>query len=350
MNIISVDASVNYDVYVGQDLLQSAGSMISQIVKPSKAAIISDDTVFPLYGQAVTDSLQTAGFDVVSYVFPAGESSKNGSNYLNILNFLAEEGIARSDVLIALGGGVVGDITGFAAATFLRGIAYVQIPTTLLAMVDSSIGGKTAIDLTAGKNLAGAFYQPRLVLCDLNTLISLPKTVFCDGCAEVIKYAVLFDDALFQHLFTYGLDFSRESVISRCIELKRDIVKQDEFDNGVRQLLNLGHTIGHAIEAESSFTISHGKAVAMGMALISKIAVQQTLCSATVYTQICEILEKFALPTQTDYSADMLYQRILSDKKRTGDTINLIIPERIGHCTIRKTRAADIKTIIKAGF
>lgn len=350
MKIISVDASTKYDVYVGQDLLSTAGAVIAGILKPGKAAIISDDTVFPLYGQAVATSLTEAGFDVIHYVFPAGEESKNGNTYLSILNFLAENTLTRSDVIIALGGGVVGDITGFAAATFLRGIAYVQIPTTLLAMVDSSVGGKTAIDLPAGKNLAGAFYQPRLVLCDLDALNTLPQSIFCDGCAEVIKYGVLFDSALFRHLMENGLGFSREAVISRCIELKRDVVKEDEFDRGTRQLLNLGHTIGHGIEAQSNFTISHGKAVAIGMAIVSKAASQLGLCDRSVYTEIVRILDQFLLPTATAFSADALYQSALSDKKRSGGTVNLIVPAEIGHCIIRKTNTDDVKSFIEAGL
>lgn len=350
MKTISVDASTKYDVYVGQELLSTAGAAIAGILKPCKAAIISDDTVFPLYGKTVTASLTEAGFDVIHYVFPAGEESKNGNTYLSILNFLAENTLTRSDVIIALGGGVVGDITGFAAATFLRGIAYVQIPTTLLAMVDSSVGGKTAIDLPAGKNLAGAFYQPRLVLCDLDALNTLPQPTFCDGCAEVIKYGVLFDSELFDHLMKNGLGFSRETVISRCIELKRDVVKEDEFDRGTRQLLNLGHTIGHGIEAQSNFTISHGKAVAIGMAIVSKAASQLGLCDRSVYTDIMKILDQFLLPTATTFSADALYQSALSDKKRTGGTVNLIVPTEIGHCIIQKTNTDDVKSFIEAGL
>lgn len=350
MKTISVNASGKYDVYVGQDLLASAGSLLSPIIHPCKAAIISDDTVFPLYGQVVKESLECAGYEVVYFVFPAGESSKNGNTYLEILQFLAENGLTRSDVLIALGGGVVGDITGFAAATFLRGIAYVQIPTTLLAMVDSSIGGKTAIDLPVGKNLVGAFYQPRLVLCDLDTLHTLPKKIFSDGCAEVIKYGVLFDATLFDHLMQHGLNFAKESVISRCIELKRDVVTEDEFDRGTRQLLNLGHTIGHGIEAESNFVVSHGSAVAIGMAIVAKASSQLGLCDDCVYTKICQVLEKFNLPTTTSFSADVLYPRVLSDKKRSGDTINLIIPTQIGHCIIQKTLKTDIKSFIEAGL
>lgn len=353
MKTICVNASTQYNVHIGHGLICQTGTYISEIAKickPCKAAIISDSTVFPLYGQAVADSLLNAGFDVIHYVFPAGEESKSGNTYLNILNFLAENSITRSDILIALGGGVVGDITGFAAATFLRGIAFVQIPTTLLAMVDSSVGGKTAIDLPAGKNLAGAFYQPRLVLCDLNTLDTLPEDVFCDGCAEVIKYGVLYDKAIFNHLMDKGLDFDRLTVVARCIELKRNVVAEDEFDRGARQMLNLGHTIGHGIEANSGYTISHGKAVAAGMAIVAKAAWKNGICDRIVYDDICKVLDKFHLPKNTHFSSQSLYLSALSDKKRSGSNVNLIIPLAIGHCKIQTTPTNDVKFFIEAGL
>lgn len=350
MKVISVNASTQYQVYVDHGILSSAGAYLTSLVSPGKAAIISDSNVFPLYGEELQRSLSNAGFQVIHHVIPAGEESKNSTTYLAILNFLAENAVTRSDVVIALGGGVTGDITGFAAATFLRGIAYVQIPTSLLAMVDSSVGGKTAIDLPAGKNLAGAFYQPRLVLCDLNVLSTLPQEIFCDGCAEVIKYGVLFDSPLFEHLMEKGIHFSREEVISRCIELKRDIVMEDEFDQGKRQLLNLGHTIGHGIEAQSNFSISHGKAVAIGMAIVAKSAAKSGVCSESTYTDICKILEKFSLPSSTVFSAEALYKSALSDKKRSGQTVNLIVPEKIGQCIIQKTNTADVKSFIEAGL
>lgn len=350
MKRICVSASTQYDVYVGKNLISSAGSYISSVVSLGKAAIISDSNVFPLYGKTLSNSLTASGFQVVHYVIPAGEESKNGATYLNILNFLAENAVTRSDVVIALGGGVVGDITGFAAATFLRGVSYIQVPTSLLAMVDSSVGGKTAIDLPAGKNLAGAFYQPRLVICDLDVLNTLPRDVFCDGCAEIIKYGVLFDSALFNHLMENGLNFSREDVISRCIELKRDVVTEDEFDRGLRQLLNLGHTIGHGIEAQSNFTISHGKAVATGMAIVAKSAAKFGICSEITYHEICKVLDKFYLPKETEFTAEALYQSALSDKKRSGQTVNLIVPIKIGQCIIQKTNTSDVKSYIEAGL
>ena len=350
MRTVNVTASRNYQVIIGAGLLQNIGINVSKVIKPCKAAIVSDSNVFPLYGQAAKTELQNAGFEVIHFIFPAGEESKNGTVYIKLLNFLAESQLTRSDCLIALGGGVVGDMTGFAAATYLRGIAYIQVPTTLLAAVDSSVGGKTAIDLPAGKNLAGAFYQPRLVLCDTDTLNTLPENIFRDGCAEVIKYGVLYDPKLFSHLKEYGLDFSREEVIARCVELKRDVVVEDEFDHGARQKLNLGHTIGHGVEAQSHFEISHGKAVAIGMAIVSRAAADKGICTESVKDEIISVIDRFGLPTCTEYTAAQLYNSALSDKKRSGGTVNLIVPEAIGRCAIIPTAITDLETFIQAGL
>lgn len=350
MKTVSVQASQNYEVKIGSALLSTLGEETAKVCKPCRAAIISDSTVWPLYGQAAKDSLQKAGYDTVSFVFPAGEESKNSSVYLQILNFLAENQLTRSDCLIALGGGVVGDMTGFVAATYLRGIAYVQVPTTLLAAVDSSVGGKTAIDLPAGKNLAGAFYQPRLVLCDTDTLNTLPVDIFRDGCAEVIKYAILYDPQLFLHLSEQGIAFDLETVIARCVEHKRNVVAADEFDQGQRMMLNLGHTIGHGIEKNSNFTLSHGKSVAIGMAIVTRAAAQMGICSKETRKQILDILELFQLPCDTICSAEDIYHTALSDKKRAGGTVNLIVPETIGKCKILPTAVSDLKSFIEAGL
>ena len=345
MTTITVQASQNYNVMIGNGLLQNIGTYASDVLKRScKIAIISDSNVYPLYGNTVKGHLIKSGFEVAHFIFPAGESSKNANTYLEILNFLAENQITRSDAILALGGGVTGDMSGFAAATYLRGIAYIQVPTTLLAMVDSSVGGKTAIDLPVGKNLVGAFYQPRLVVCDLDTLNTLPETVFCDGCAEVVKYGVLYDSALFAHLAENGLNFHRESVISRCVELKKNVVAEDEFDTGARQKLNLGHTIGHGIEAKSNFKITHGQAVAMGMAIITKAGCK------TIYPQLTAVLKKFKLPVHTNYSAKQLFTSALSDKKRNGSVVNLIVPEAIGKCNIVSIPVEQLESFIEEGL
>ena len=225
MKTIHIRASKSYDVLVGRGLLRTAGTHIAAVTGSACAAVISDDCVFRLYGEALCASLEAAGLRTVHHVFPRGEGSKNLLEYARILNFLAENRVTRSDVLVALGGGVTGDLGGFAAATYLRGISFVQLPTTLLAAVDSSVGGKTAVDLPAGKNLAGAFYQPDLVLCDLDTLDTLPRETFLDGCAEVIKYGVLGSRTLFDTLAEIPSGETLEAVVAACVEQKRDIVQ-----------------------------------------------------------------------------------------------------------------------------
>ena len=344
MNTVTVHASKTYDIHIGSGLLTALGTEAVKLGKAKKVCIVSETNVWPLYGAAAQRSLEAAGFETVSFVFPAGEESKNGLTFLDLLNFLAENKLTRSDLIVALGGGVVGDLAGFAAASYLRGIRFIQVPTTLLAAVDSSVGGKTAIDLPAGKNLAGAFCQPSLVLCDTDTLNTLSEDVFRDGCAEVIKYGILYDNALFSHLEEKGLSFDREAVIKRCVELKRDVVMEDEFDTGARMKLNLGHTIGHGVEAKSHFGISHGKAVAIGTAIVS----QASGCADA--PRILAILSQFGLPTATDYTADDLYTYTLSDKKRSGGTVNLIIPRTIGHCDIVPTPVEELKSFIEAGL
>ena len=344
MKTVTVNASKSYDIKIGPGLLTSLGTEAAKLGKAKKIAIVSETNVYPLYGAAAEISLRAAGFEVSSFVFPAGEESKCAATYLKLLNFLAENKLTRTDLIVALGGGVVGDLAGFAAATYLRGIWFIQIPTTLLAAVDSSVGGKTAIDLSAGKNLVGAFWQPSLVLCDTDTLNSLPRDIFIDGCAEVIKYGILYDEAFFTYLESIGPDFDREAVIARCVKMKRDVVIEDEFDTGARMKLNLGHTIGHGVEASSHFTLSHGKSVAIGMAIVSRAS------HCPENDRIIGILKKFGLPTATETDADTLLRYALSDKKRSGGTVNLIIPEKIGHCAIVPTPVEKIKSFIEEGL
>ena len=344
MTKITVTTSRRYGVSIGKDLLTEAADAIKSLTRARMFCIVSDSHVWPLYGVALRRALENAGFAVAPFVFPAGEESKNGNTYLQLLAHLSENSFQRSDCIIALGGGVVGDLAGFAAATYLRGIPYIQVPTSLLAMVDSSVGGKTGIDLPAGKNLCGAFYQPSAVLCDTAVLQTLPEEVFREGCAEIIKYAVLFDPELFEILERDGLNFDREWVIARCITHKRNVVAGDEFDRGQRMLLNLGHTIGHAIESCSSYTISHGNAVAIGMAIMCRA----TKCPDT--KRINNLLQKFGLPIATDLPAKDLWEAALTDKKRCGDTLNLIIPKAIGNCEVVPTAVEKLKTFIEEGM
>ena len=350
MKTITVSASRTYDIRIGHGLLAALGEAVRNSGKVEKVFLVSDTQVYPLYGGAAEASLKAAGYSVSSFVFPAGEESKNGETFLKLLNALAQAGLSRSDLLVALGGGVVGDLAGFAAACYLRGIRFVQIPTTLLAAVDSSVGGKTAIDLPAGKNLAGAFYQPSLVLCDLDALDTLPEDIFRDGCAEVIKYGVLYDPELFSQLESSGLNFDREAVIARCVALKRDVVMEDEKDTGSRMKLNLGHTFGHAVEAHSRFTLSHGKSVAIGLAIIARASASMGICSEADAARIISVLKAFGLPVQTQYTAEALLPYLLSDKKRSGGTVNLILPEAIGRCIVSPTPVSQLQSILQAGL
>lgn len=327
---ITVSASRNYDVIVGHDLLVHTAQYIQPLLSPATAVIVSDDQVGPLYGDAVASSLENANIRVLRFTFPHGEASKSAEILFELLEFMAEHAVTRSDLIVALGGGVTGDLTGFAASIYLRGTPFIQIPTTLLAAVDSSVGGKTAVNLRAGKNLAGSFNQPRLVLCDIDTLATLPAHEFASGMAEVIKYGVLSDAQLFSLLEQDDAHDHLEEIICRCVASKRDLVMADEFDTGARQLLNLGHTLAHAIEKLSDFAIGHGHAVAIGLAAVSRCAYAAGLAEEDMTDRICALLCKYDLPTSCEYSTKDLCQMILRDKKRTGQTIHLVIPRRIG--------------------
>ena len=350
MTTITVSASNVYDVKIGAGLLSAVGKeLLALNQKPCRVCILSDDNVFPLYGKTVTDALEACGFTVSAHVIAHGEPSKCLPVYGEFLNMLATEHFSRTDWLIALGGGVVGDLCGFAAATYLRGVKYMQVPTTLLAMVDSSVGGKTGIDLAAGKNLACAFHQPSLVICDYSTLDTLPPEIFADGCAEVIKYGVINDRAFFDKLGD-GIKNQIEYVIAECVKHKRDIVEEDEFETGRRKLLNLGHTVGHAVELCSSLEISHGSAVAIGMAIVMRSAVKQGLCPAGDLNALLALLGKEGLPIGCDYTAEQLAAVATADKKRSGNDITLVIPFSIGDTRLQKIPVSELRDFISKGL
>lgn len=350
MNTVKVNASKDYNIYIGDDILDNVGDCIKNELGVCSAAVITDDNVNRLYADRVITSLEKSGFRCVKFVFTHGEESKNTDTYVQILNFLAENHITRTDMLISLGGGIPGDMGGFAAATFLRGIKFVQIPTTLLSAVDSSVGGKTAVNLPSGKNLTGAFYQPDMVICDYSTLDTLSPEIFADGCAEVIKYGAIMDKEFFDFLKNNDIKENIEYIITRCVEMKRDIVNEDEKETGIRAILNFGHTIGHAIEINSNFEISHGSAVAIGMIIASKGAYKMGYCDTDISEEIKEILIKNNLPVSCSFSAEELCRVSLSDKKRSGDTIKLIIPENTGKCVGKKIPTEQILGFIKAGL
>jgi 3-dehydroquinate synthase len=326
MKRITVNTSKDYDVWIGSGLLSQAGAKIMAACGGEIAALVTDDTVDKLYGDTAEQSLKAAGYaTVVRFVFPHGERSKTIETYASVLNALTEANLTRSDVVVALGGGVAGDMAGFAAATYLRGVPFVQIPTTLLAMVDSSVGGKTAVNLPAGKNQAGSFYQPDIVLCDVDALRTLPAEEFRNGCAEMIKHGIILSAELFE-LLKEPLEPQMVDIIARNVTIKRDIVAMDERDTGIRQLLNFGHTIAHGIEKHSGYSVSHGKAVAIGMAIASR--------GAACHLEIVEMLKRFELPYETDIPLEKLIEAAFSDKKRSGQRITEVIPERIGKCVL----------------
>ena len=344
---VVVKASTEYAILIGRGILKNLGEEVKKRIQPCKAAIITDTTVEKLYAEQAERSLQEAGFTTCRFVYPAGESSKHIGTLSDMLEFLAEEEVTRQDIIVALGGGVCGDMAGFAAAVYQRGIRFVQVPTTFLAAVDSSVGGKTAIDLKAGKNMAGAFYQPHLVLCDVGTLDTLPEEVFADGIAETLKYGVIGDAELFEKTAKGDFRKELEEIIEICVKMKRDIVMEDEFDNGMRQLLNLGHTLGHAIEKKSEFTISHGYAVAIGMHLIAKVAEEKGMAEKGLAEKIRIALENNKLPVAIDYTAEEITEGVLKDKKRRGGEISFVFPAKIGHCEIVKIPVAEVTDLIK---
>ncbi len=336
MEIIKVNASKKYEVVIGNGILSSLGERCVSLLGKRRAVIVTDSNVAPLWLSEAKASLENAGIDTIDFIFPAGEESKSKETLFELLEFMAENRLTRSDFAVALGGGVTGDMTGLAASLYLRGIPFVQVPTTLLAAVDSSVGGKTAVNLTAGKNLMGAFYQPELVLCDTRTLDTLSDEVFADGMAEVIKYGVIFDKELFDKVCDGDVKSDIESIIARCVELKRDVVAKDEFDNGDRQLLNFGHTMAHSIEKCSNFEISHGSAVAIGMVIAAKASAKLGWSKEDCTARIIEANKNNGLPVECEFAPNDLADVALSDKKRSGGTINFVVPEVMGKCILKK--------------
>ncbi len=347
MKKVHIPASRQYDVIIGKGILADCGRLISEILPKGKTVIVSDDKVYSLYGEAVEKSLIDNGYSVEHFTFPNGEKSKNISTYTEILEFLAKSGLTRSDFIVALGGGVTGDMAGFAAATYLRGIKFIQIPTTFLAAIDSSVGGKTGVNLDAGKNLVGAFHQPALVICDTDTFKTLDEKTFADGTAEAIKYGMIKEPALLEKL---AEDFDIEEVVETCVKIKRDVVKEDEFENGARKLLNFGHTIGHGVEKCSNYTITHGHGVAIGMSIITKAAEAFGICERGMSKDLDELLKKCGLPAISPYSAEELYKVALSDKKRSGNFITVVLPKTKGECILNTITVEKLFEYIKKGI
>ena len=347
MRTVEVRTGVPYQVRIERGLIDRLGEeLLALFGKPLTAAILTDTTVDALYGERAQKALESSGFRTVRYAIQPGETHKTLADWQGMLSFLAENHVTRSDVVVALGGGIPGDMAGFAAACYLRGVPFVQVPTTLLAMVDSSVGGKTGVNLESGKNQVGAFYQPRMVLCDPDVLATLPPDTLADGISESIKYGVLGETEVFGWFEQGTWQQHTEELLRRCVQAKANVVEEDERDTGNRQLLNLGHTLGHGIEKNSNYTITHGHAVAIGMVLAARLAERLSLCEAGTADRLVHTLERNGLPTSTVCTAAQLSDAALSDKKRTGGTLTLVLPEKIGRCRLHPVPVAQLEQLI----
>lgn len=351
MKSIRINTGKPYDIHIGLGAFRELPALLGRLYdgRRPRVALITDSNVNELYGRKAIGYLKSAGYSAYRYSFPSGEASKTLRTVEKIYKFLAKHSITRSDIIVALGGGVVGDIAGFAAATWLRGIEFIQIPTTFLAMIDSSVGGKTGVDTAAGKNLVGAFWQPSMVICDPRMLDTLADPIFADGVAEAIKYGAIMDAKLFELLDSRSVRRKIEQVIHRCIELKKQVVEQDERDHGVRQWLNFGHTLGHAIEKESEFAVSHGRGVAIGMVMLTRACERAGVTPPGTSDRIATCCERYKLPTKTDIPLAQLCESCLSDKKRSGDLLTLVALEQLGTATLYPIEADRLYDFMTEG-
>ncbi len=327
--IITVNSSKKYDIVLDSGVLSQFGTIAAETFSPSKAVIVTDDNVAPLYLKSLSDSLASAGFEVLSFIIAAGESSKSMSTFEQLLSFLCEKSVNKGDLLVALGGGVVSDLTGFVACCYLRGMPYATVATSMLAAVDASIGGKTAIDHAGQKNNIGAFYPPHLVMIDTDLFKTLPRVEIQNGLVEAIKSGVLLDGELFNRLCKAVDEKDYLYIIERSLLVKKHYVEEDELDNGSRQLLNLGHTLGHAIEAESGYTIFHGMAVAAGMVAILSCSESLGLTKAGVTEKIKTSLSAQGVGYDLPYSMDRLLPHLAGDKKMRKSSLSLALLEDI---------------------
>lgn len=354
MNTITVDLTTDlYQIYVGHNLLKQAGKLIRSSTSGSKILIVTHPNLQNLYGAELLGSLETAGYSVTTALIPSGEHSKSFDSYQKLINTLAKNRFTREDIVVAFGGGVISDLAGFVAATYMRGCALIHIPTSLLAMIDSSIGGKTAIDLPFGKNLVGAFYNPKAVIVDLELLNSIPAPLLQDSCGELIKYSVLSGSNLFNKIILARnpmqvIDASyRQELIQACVEIKKSIVEVDFKEAGSRKLLNLGHTLGHAIETLSNFELGHGSCVAAGTNMMAKACSKLGLCSWKDAEKIAQLTQSYNLPTSTSFTVEELYSTALHDKKSHTDSIDVTLIYGIGDVRIERKSFAELKQLIE---
>ena len=347
--ILTTPLGDTYPIMTGSGILDSIGELLAETVKPCRAMILTDSNVAPLYLDRARASLEKAGFTVTSKTVPAGEESKSMGTLSEVLEAFCEAHLTRTDLAVALGGGVIGDLTGFASGCYLRGIRFAQIPTTLLSAVDASVGGKTAVNLEHGKNLAGMFHQPVAVICDTETMKTLTPHELADGAAEAIKTGILGDAELFA-VFASGSPAEQlQEIVVRSTAYKAKIVSEDPNEHGVRKLLNLGHTPAHAIELLSDFGISHGHAVAMGMGIMTRAAEKRGLISAADAKQILDTLTRNDLPVDAPYSAADMARIAALDKKAAANDITVILPEKIGSCRMEKIPLSALEALFADG-
>ncbi len=347
MRVVKVNTGTPYDILIERGLTDNAGSLVKSVTNAEKVTVITDSNVEKLYAKRVVSSLESEGFDTSLFVFEAGEKQKNLATIASMYNHMADFRMSRKDIVVALGGGVVGDMAGFAAATYMRGIDFVQIPTSLLAQVDSSVGGKTGVDIPQGKNLVGAFHQPRLVIIDPDTLKSLPQYYINDGMAEVIKYGCIKDIGLFVTLETENALDIIEDIIETCVSIKRDVVNRDEKEKGERMLLNFGHTLGHSLEKIYNFEgLSHGQAVAIGMVMITAASEKAGITEKGCVGRIEALCKKYGLPVSDTADIAEIAAECASDKKSSAGSVSFVLLKKIGESFTRKTPLNDILEFI----
>jgi 3-dehydroquinate synthase len=339
-----------YPLYIGQDIIKDAGNKFKSIFSQSRVVIISDTTVFSLYGNKLESSLDSCDITYYKIVLPPGEGTKSFDALTSVYDELVRLGIQKTDVIVALGGGVIGDLSGFAASTYLRGINFVQIPTTLLAQVDSSIGGKVAVNLPMGKNLVGSFYHPKMVIIDTDVLQTLSDKDFASGMAEIIKTGAIMDGRLFKLIEDNAgrkeITKVIEQVVTRCCEIKGDVVRRDELDNGIRMLLNFGHTLAHAIEKMPDNIYTHGEAVAIGMVQFSMLGEKLGLTEKGTAVRLEKLVNSFDLPDSVDMDKDKLIEIMSRDKKIRDNQLKLILLKTIGKSFIHKIPISNIGELI----
>ena len=338
MTVNCKSSTGNYDIIIEENLLSRSGELIKKQTGGGKVFVVTDDNVHRLHGDALKAQLDSERIEYGYTVLPNGEHTKSHEFLLKLYSEFIKAGLTRRDCVVAFGGGVIGDLTGFAAATYLRGVKYIQIPTTLLSQVDSSVGGKVAVDLPEGKNLVGCFYPPSLVLIDTSLLSTLPERVFDDGMAEVIKYGAICDEELFSMLWENDAKSIIGDVITRCVEIKRAVVQSDEFDTGRRMILNFGHTYGHAVECYYHYDkYTHGEAVAVGMLKITQTTEKLGMTKSGTSERLSALLKKYNLYfPECDVDKNAAHDIIIKDKKSDGTTISYIIITEIGRCEIIK--------------